>query len=214
MAEKQQQVYPIGPTNAHAAKSDVESAAVQSEELCCKKRIKYIAYFAAFPVFQTIVILIFALTVMRIKSPKFRFGSVAIESLSYSSSTTAPSFNMRFNAQVTVKNTNFGHLFEDSTIRLAYKGIPVGMASIPNSRARARYTKKMNVAIDVASDNVLSNSNFSHWSEFWVFDTDQPGQIEWEGAADEDSEEQLLDFIKALLVFKKWTLFSFCCSRD
>lgn len=98
---------------------------------------------------------------------------------------------MRFNAQVTVKNTNFGHFkFEDSTITLAYKGVPAGMASIANSRARARYTKKMNVTIDVASDNVLSNSNLSHWSEFWVFDTDQPGQIEWEGAADEDSEEE------------------------
>ncbi|RVX01824.1 hypothetical protein CK203_019351 [Vitis vinifera] len=64
------------------------------------------------------------------EGPKFRLRSVAIEDLSHTSNTTS-SFNIRFNAQVTVKNLNFGHYkFKSSTITFAYGATMVGEAFI------------------------------------------------------------------------------------
>ncbi|CBI22611.3 unnamed protein product, partial [Vitis vinifera] len=156
MAQKKQQVHPIEPTGG-PAKTDVES-----EELRRMKCTRYIAYLSAFALFETIVIMVCVVTLMRIRSPKFRFRAVSIENLNYTSDTTSPSFNIRFNAKVAVKNTNFGHFkFKNSTITLAYRGDHVGDAKISKARARARSTKKMNVTVDVTSNNVSSNSNLA-----------------------------------------------------
>ncbi|XP_010662660.2 late embryogenesis abundant protein At1g64065-like [Vitis vinifera] len=156
MAQKKQQVHPIEPTGG-PAKTDVES-----EELRRMKCTRYIAYLSAFALFETIVIMVCVVTLMRIRSPKFRFRAVSIENLNYTSDTTSPSFNIRFNAKVAVKNTNFGHFkFKNSTITLAYRGDHVGDAKISKARARARSTKKMNVTVDVNSDHVWSHSNLA-----------------------------------------------------
>ncbi|KAK9292423.1 hypothetical protein L1049_020393 [Liquidambar formosana] len=155
MAEKiPPQFYPLEPS-----RSDVETPMEQSKEFRRKKRIKCLAYVAAFVVFQTIVILIFSLTVMRVRTPKFRLRSVTIEDLTVGSS-NSPSFNMRFNAQVTVKNMNFGSFkFDNSTITFAYGGASVGEAAIMKGKARFLSTKKMNVAANAALENPPSNSN-------------------------------------------------------
>ncbi|GLT34812.1 hypothetical protein SLA2020_093070 [Shorea laevis] len=112
---------------------------------------------AAFVVFQAIIILVFALTFMRIRNPKVRFGTIDIQSFQ----TTAPngaspaSFDMRFIAQVTVKNTNFGHYkFDNSTMKFLYDGVEVGQAIIPEARARARSTKKLNVTVALKSNGL------------------------------------------------------------
>ncbi|GLT48166.1 hypothetical protein SLA2020_423940 [Shorea laevis] len=110
MAEKTQQVHPLAPVNCYP-RSEEEAASIQTKELKRKKRIKWAVYIAAFAVFQTIIILVFAQTFMRIRNPEMRFGTIDIQRFQ----TTAPtgpspaSFDMRFIAQVTVKNTNFGH---------------------------------------------------------------------------------------------------------
>ncbi|KAK9290284.1 hypothetical protein L1049_008451 [Liquidambar formosana] len=120
-------------------------------------RGKCLAYVAAFVVFQTIIILVFALTVMRIKNPKVRLGVVAVEDFSTTNST---SINMRLVAQVTVKNTNFGHFkYENSTATISYGGMAVGEAFIPKGRARARQTKRFNVTVDVTTDRLSSSSS-------------------------------------------------------
>ncbi|XVF12581.1 hypothetical protein REPUB_Repub08aG0131300 [Reevesia pubescens] len=138
----------------------MESAAEISKELKRKKRMKLIAYAAAFAIFQTIVILVFSLTVMRIKNPKFRIGSITVEDLTYTSTPNSPSFNMKFNAEVAVKNTNFGHFkFDNTTISFDYEGVQVGEAFIAKGRAKARSTKKMNVTVVLNSSNILPNSN-------------------------------------------------------
>lgn len=125
----------------------------QSAELRRKKRIKYIAYFAAFVVFQTLVITAFALTAMRIKNPKFQLRTAVIENLSYTPNTNSPSFNMRVNAEVTVKNTNFGHFyFENSTVTFAYGNITVGEAFIAKARVWVRSTRKVNITVHMSSD--------------------------------------------------------------
>ncbi|XVF12580.1 hypothetical protein REPUB_Repub08aG0131200 [Reevesia pubescens] len=146
--------------NYQQKKIDMESAAELSKELKRKKRMKLFAYAAAFAIFQTIVILVFSLTVMRIKNPKFRVRSITVEDLAYTSTPNSPSFNMKFNAEVGVKNTNFGHFkFENTTISFDYWGVQVGEAFVAKGRAKARSTKKMNVNVDLNSNNILANSN-------------------------------------------------------
>ncbi|OMP06108.1 Late embryogenesis abundant protein, LEA-14 [Corchorus olitorius] len=130
-----------------------------------RNNAKCVAYVAAFIVFQTAIILVFALTVMRIKTPKVRFGTVAVESFnSGSSSSSSPSFDMKLVAQVTVKNTNFGHFkYENSTVTIFYGGMPVGEAAVEKGRARARQTKKFNINIDISSSRLSSsNSNLGN----------------------------------------------------
>ncbi|XWS38295.1 hypothetical protein CRYUN_Cryun19dG0119500 [Craigia yunnanensis] len=153
MAEKEQQVHPLAPANEHP-RSDEESASLQSKVLKRKKRIKYAVYIAAFAVFQIVVILVFALTVMRVKNPKVRIGRVTIETMETNNTgaAAASSFDLKFIAQVTVKNTNFGHYrFDNSTLRFLYDGVIVGEAIIPEARARARSTKRLDVTVEVNS---------------------------------------------------------------
>ncbi|XP_007040370.2 PREDICTED: late embryogenesis abundant protein At1g64065 [Theobroma cacao] len=158
MAEKDQQVHPLAPANGHP-RSDEESASLQSKELKRKKRIKYAVYIAAFAVFQTVVILIFALTVMRVKNPKVRIGKVTVETMETSNTEATASFNLRFIAQVTVKNTNFGHYkFDNATMSFLYDGVMVGEAIIPKARARARSTKKLDVTVEVNSSALTSTT--------------------------------------------------------
>ncbi|XP_007040367.2 PREDICTED: late embryogenesis abundant protein At1g64065 [Theobroma cacao] len=127
-----------------------------------RSNAKCLAYVAAFVVFQTAIILIFALTVMRIKNPKVRFGAVTVENFSTGNS-SSPFFDMRLMAQVTVKNTNFGHFkYENSSIRILYGGMPVGEAAVVKARARARQTKKFDVTIDISSSKLSTNSNLGN----------------------------------------------------
>ncbi|KAA3454894.1 late embryogenesis abundant protein [Gossypium australe] len=139
-------------------KTGTESAAEASKELKRKKRMKLVLYAAAFAIFQTIVILVFSLTVMRIKNPKFRLTSVTVEDLT--AAPTPVSFNMKLSAQVAVKNTNFGHFkFDNTTIWFDYGGVGVGEASVARGRSKARSIKKMNVTVELNSNNIPNNSN-------------------------------------------------------
>ncbi|XP_022733092.1 late embryogenesis abundant protein At1g64065-like [Durio zibethinus] len=168
MAEKEHQVHPLAPAIKHPRSDEESASSLQSKELKRKKRIKYAVYIAAFAVFQTAVILIFALTVMRVKNPKVRIGRVTIETMETNNTGAAASFDLKFIAQVTVKNTNFGHYkFDNSTMTFLYDGVIVGEAIIPKARARARSTKKLDVTVEVNSralttttglDSVLSSN--------------------------------------------------------
>lgn len=127
-----------------------------------KRNTKCLAYIAAFIVFQTIIILVFALTVMRVKSPKVRFGDVVVKS-STPSSTNSSSFDMTLVAEVAIKNTNFGHFkYDSSSITILYGDTPVGSAVIPKGRAKARKTQKFNLSIEVTSASLSGNANLSN----------------------------------------------------
>ncbi|GMI83245.1 hypothetical protein like AT2G46150 [Hibiscus trionum] len=140
-------------------KTEMESAAEVSKELKRKKRMKLLVYALAFAIFQTIVILVFSLTVMRIKNPKFRVQSITVEDLT-AAATNPPSFNMKLNAQVAVKNTNFGHFkFQNTIISFDYGGVGVGEAFVGKRRSKARSTKKMNVTVELNSNNIVNNSS-------------------------------------------------------
>ncbi|KAL2527364.1 Late [Abeliophyllum distichum] len=122
-------------------------------------RRKCLPYIIAGIILQTLIILVFVLTFMRIRNPKVRLGAVTVKNINANSS-GSPSFSMKLAAQVTIKNTNFGHYkFPDSPITIFYKGTLVGESDIPTSRAKAKSTKKINITISVDSNKVSSSSS-------------------------------------------------------
>lgn len=124
-----------------------------------RSRKKCLAYVAAFLVFQAAIILILALTVMKIKNPKLRFDAVAVETFS-SDNTTATSINVKLLTQLTIKNTNFGHFkYDNATLVVLYNGVQVGEAVIPKGRTKARKTQRFNMGVDVSTERVSDNVN-------------------------------------------------------
>ncbi len=142
-------------------RSDEELATptLQSEELRRKKRIKLAIYIAAFVVFQTIVITVFALTVMRVKTPKVRLGTVTFHNVNISTQ-TPPNFDLSFTTQVRVKNTNFGpYKYDGTNVTFMYQGVTVGQFTIPKGKAGFRSTKKFSVTVNVNSNALPSTTS-------------------------------------------------------
>jgi len=194
MAEKVQQPGQHKPEPNNYGHLDVEA---QSKELKRKKRMKYLAYGVAFVVFQTLVITIFALTIMKVKTPKFRVRSASFESFSV----TASAFDMRMNAQLGVKNTNFGpYKFDNSTIVFYYRGAQVGTAIVPKSKANFLSTKKFDVTIDLSSANLASNSDLG--SDFNS------------GILPLSSESRLTGKVELMIIMKKKKAINMGCTME
>ncbi|CAI9762446.1 unnamed protein product [Fraxinus pennsylvanica] len=152
MAEnkEQQSPYPLAPAANGYARSDTESASHDAKELRKKKRMKCLLYIVLFAVFQTGIILLFALTVMKIRTPKFRVRSAAFETFNVGTPTN-PSLSLRMNAEFGIKNTNFGHFkYQNSTVHFFYGGAQVGEVVVQRARAKARSTRKFNAAVELS----------------------------------------------------------------
>lgn len=157
MADKYSQANPLSPANANL-RSDQEAATFQSQaELKRKKRIKLAIYISVFVVAQIIVVTVFGLTVMRVKSPKVRLGKIDVQNITAVPAT--PSFDINFTTQIRVKNSNWGrYKFDASTVTFEHQGDTVGQISIPKGKAGMRSTKKFHVTVSLNSDG-LKNSN-------------------------------------------------------
>ncbi|KAL4596153.1 hypothetical protein ACB092_12G143400 [Castanea dentata] len=126
-----QQVYPMGPKSKEPRSDEEFGSKTSVEELKRKQRIKLAIYIAAFAVFQTIVILVFALIVMRVKTPKVWLGN-----------------NLKFhNPPLRVKNTNFGPYKYDTIATFMYKGVSVGQVTIPKGKVGLRLIKIVGVTV-------------------------------------------------------------------
>lgn len=153
---KDRQGFPLAPANGRA-RSDEEANAAHEKELKKKKRMKYLMYGIAFVVFQTIVIVIFALTIMKVKTPKFRVRSGTFQN---PGNTTA--LNINLNGQFRVKNTNFGpYKYDSSTVTFFYRGTTVGSFDVPKSKAKFLSTKKIDFRVQLSS-GTISNSEWSN----------------------------------------------------
>ncbi|GFY81882.1 hypothetical protein Acr_02g0001220 [Actinidia rufa] len=121
-----------------------------------QKKKKWALYIIAFVIFLTVIIFIF--TVMKFRTPKFHMRpSNSFDTFDVQPST--PSFNMRLNAQLGVRNTNFGPFKYDSTaITFYYRGTEVGCATVPESKANFLSTKKVNVPVDLVMPTTLACS--------------------------------------------------------
>ncbi|KAM5573378.1 hypothetical protein ABKV19_013089 [Rosa sericea] len=155
MAEKTHQAYPIAPENG-CTRSDGESL-VSEDELKRRKRIKLFTYIGIFIVFQIIVMTVFGLTVMKVKTPKARLGEISVQTLNFVPVT--PSFDAMFTTQIRIKNTNWGpYKFDAGSATFLYQGVTVGQVVIPKSKAGMRSTKKINVEVSVNTNALPSSS--------------------------------------------------------
>ncbi|XP_009334503.2 uncharacterized protein LOC103927319 [Pyrus x bretschneideri] len=159
MAEKvvAEKYHQLEPATGHSGDDHEASATTQSEELKRQKRIKMYKYIGIFIVFQIVVMSVFGMTVMKVKSPKIRLGNIYVQSLN--SVPAAPSFDMSFVTQIRVRNLNWGtYKFNAGTATFMYQGVPVGQVVIPNSKVGMRSTKKIDVVVSVNSAALPSNS--------------------------------------------------------
>ncbi|KAL0318066.1 UNVERIFIED_CONTAM: hypothetical protein Sangu_2220900 [Sesamum angustifolium] len=94
-------------------------------------------------IFQAGVIAIFAVTIMKVRTPRFRVRSATFETLT-PARPPVPAFSARMNAELGVKNANFGrYKYRNTTVVFFYRGTPVGQAILQNSRVNWRATKKI-----------------------------------------------------------------------
>lgn len=159
MADVQQKVLPSPP----AATIDEESAAVQSKQIRRKTCVLVTVFIATFLVVDALLFVALDLTLLRVESPNYRLQSVTIENLRVSNSTAAsPSFGMQVNAQVTLRNRNFGpYEFYDGYLTFSYGGKPVGEAVVTESRVKLRSTKTMGILVNVTSKTAAPSGNQS-----------------------------------------------------
>lgn len=202
MAEGQKSGYdghPLATVNGYA-RSDAEAAtAHDAQELRRQKRKKWLLYGIAFVVFQTAIIVLFSLTVMKVKTPKFRVRSSSFNTADVQPSNS--SFSLNMNAQFGVKNTNFGpYKYDSTTVYFYYNGIQVGSAFIPKSKANFLSTKKINVAVDLTSANITGNANLA-------------GDIN-SGILPLTSTSRLNGKVELMLIFKKKKAVNMNCTMN
>ncbi|KAL2510887.1 Late [Abeliophyllum distichum] len=102
------------------------------------------------------IIMLFALTVMKIRTPKFRVRSATFENFNVGTPTN-PSFSLRMNAEFGIKNTNFGHFkYQNSTVRFFYGLTQVGELVVQKARAKARSTRKFNAMVKLSLANAAA----------------------------------------------------------
>ncbi|XP_073128161.1 late embryogenesis abundant protein At1g64065-like [Henckelia pumila] len=152
MAEK-----PYSPSQANPyGRVDEEVASVAQRDEKRRKRMKCFVYMLAFIVLQTSVFLIFGLTIMKVRSPKFRVRSATFDTFEVTTLDTNSSFNIKMIAELGVKNPNFGkYKYQNSTIEFYYQGMyKVGEAVVPRASAKSRSTRKFVLTVDLLSTNV------------------------------------------------------------
>ncbi|CAN6564854.1 unnamed protein product [Malus baccata var. baccata] len=153
---------PSAPLANSYTRSDQESAVTADPaELKRNKRMRCLLYIVVFAVLQVVVITVFALTVMKIKSPKFRVRSASLSQYEVGS-VTNPSFNLEMDVQFGVKNTNFGHYkYKDGIVEFDYRGTKIGQTNVYEERAKARSTRKVEASLDLSSNGLNANSQLA-----------------------------------------------------
>ncbi|KAK4752207.1 hypothetical protein SAY87_021005 [Trapa incisa] len=178
MAEKNQNQYHPPAANGYSRSSvDTElSSPLDAEEARRKKRIKWAAYGAAFVVFQTIVIVVFVMVVMKVRRPKFRLGAdVTVQTWS----STASSFDITFQTPVRIKNNNFGpYKYDATTVGFTYDSVRVGQLSIPKGKAGFMTTKKLDFTASVNSMALNSTTALSSELSTGVLTLSGEGRME------------------------------------
>ncbi|KAI8540425.1 hypothetical protein RHMOL_Rhmol09G0263100 [Rhododendron molle] len=184
MATKDQQAY-HPPTSNGYNRSDEESTATQAKELRRQKYKKWIIYAIAFIIFQSAVIALFTMTIMKVRNPKFRVRSASFDNFDIPTANTP--FNLKANFTLGIKNTNFGPYKYDNTsiITFHYGASEVGRATIPKSKAQFRRTKKFTVPVELAFGTSLASDHISS------------------GMVNLTSQAKLTGKVELMLIFKK-----------
>ncbi|XP_034217043.1 uncharacterized protein LOC117628657 [Prunus dulcis] len=149
MPEQNYPTYPLGQANGHTRR-DGESQ-MSADELKRKKKIKLAIYISIFVVFQIIVITTMSLTVMKVKTPKFRLGDIKVQSLE-----TTPSFDLKFTTQIRIKNSaNWGsYKFKAGNVTFQHQGQTVGTIDIAKGKVGWLSTVKRNANVSLNSSAI------------------------------------------------------------
>ncbi|XP_073127602.1 late embryogenesis abundant protein At1g64065-like [Henckelia pumila] len=141
MADKNQRWFPVSFNNGRTQIDDEQRK---------RRRKKCLIYLFLLGTIKAGITLLFLLTVLRFRTPKFRIRSATFETFGYSAA--SPSFNTRMRAEITLKNSNFiKYKFPSSDISFYYNGEPVGSAFFPDSRVRARSTEEWEVEVELSA---------------------------------------------------------------
>lgn len=148
--------HPLACTSCHAR---LEEEALSTEKQTkLKNRLKYYFFIVALTALETGIILLFALTILKFKTPSFRVRAVAVQTLRVGN-TSNPYFNLAFKAEFNVKNRNFGRFsYHNTTVYFYYQDVRVGKAFIHKSRVDARSTRKFYINVKLTSSYVSRSS--------------------------------------------------------
>ncbi|XP_073015356.1 late embryogenesis abundant protein At1g64065-like [Primulina eburnea] len=154
MPSKEQELPNIPPASANRnAHRDTEATTIASHdarEKRRKKRRKWLLYVVLFIIFQSAVIAVFTLTIMKIRRPKFSVGAATFSNFNVDNSTAKPSFSTRMNVELRVKNSNFGRFqYKATTVYFSYRATSIGEALVSESHAKWKSKKKFVVDVDL-----------------------------------------------------------------
>ncbi|KAJ0959950.1 hypothetical protein J5N97_000290 [Dioscorea zingiberensis] len=117
----------------------------------------------AFVVILGVVILVLALTLFKVKDPRLTMNSIHIDTVNFGFGDELNlSVNATLTADISLKNPNIASFsFDNSTTEFYYEGETVGVAYAPNGRIGSHSTVRMNVTVDVLTDQVARKVNLS-----------------------------------------------------
>lgn len=160
MTDEDKQIIPLAPAKFNP-RSDEEFAVVKPKATRQERSSKCLVYVLAGIVILSTSVLVFALVVMRARTPDVKLSLVTVKNLKYGNS-SFPSFNMTLAAELRIKNTNFGRFkFENTTSSVLYGGIVVGEGKLSKGRVEARESKRMNIMADLRSYRLSDAKNLS-----------------------------------------------------
>ncbi|KAF5947346.1 hypothetical protein HYC85_013303 [Camellia sinensis] len=138
--------------------SDEEAQTAEVEKLRLKKR-KRLTFFIIFMVTQIVIGIVIRFNNNESQKSRFRVTSATFETFNV----TTSSFNMTMNAELGIKNPNFGpYKYRNTTVEFYYGVTLVGTAIVPNSKASLLKTKKFNVAVNlIAPPSLLSDTKLA-----------------------------------------------------
>lgn len=166
MAEKVSQQ---GYTHVNSANTNTETATTGSMPLPSqdhpsrprRSRTRIVLFLVVLIIAHAIMIVILDMTIFKVRTPKYRFDSVSLTDVSTSSSTSSSSFAMKLDAQVTIKNKNFGpYEYQDCYLTIYYRGRSVGEVVVKEAKVKTLSTKKLSLVINVTySESAVSGKS-------------------------------------------------------
>ncbi|XP_035543627.1 uncharacterized protein LOC118347702 [Juglans regia] len=154
--EIDQQVKPLAP-KAYRFRSDEDEALYMQQRLHRRRCIKCCGCFTALFLILAVVMLVLAFTVFHIKDPVIRMNSVTLQQ-----PVGAGALRATVIADVSVKNPNLvAFRYGNSTTTVYYRGEMVGEGTIPQGKAKARRTQRMNMTMYIMLDKILAVPSYN-----------------------------------------------------
>ncbi|GAB4857454.1 hypothetical protein Ancab_015363 [Ancistrocladus abbreviatus] len=142
MVKGEHQAFPLAPSNTHRRR--YEEFAISNfnfhdgkTQLRSSRSSKCFVCLLATFVLLFLILLIFSLIVLQVRTPSLLLSSVSLKTLSYDYS---PSINITMQVKIAIKNNNFGNLELDKSSRLSilYRNSTIG----DNNNNNAEFVKR------------------------------------------------------------------------